>query len=825
MSAPAEAVQRTPFAHKLAGPASQFAALNISLFVVLALMRVYEFVLVSSSHALPQDALMLLLEGVGYDVIILMVYAAVLLIPYLAVYLYSPKAARALYISVTLLALVTYLVLIQYFAVTFIPLGSDLFGYSWHDIQLTVKSSGGFGVLTVLSFLAFIGLALWLLLISRIPVPSYVVIPFYGLTVLCVIFVNSLAPKPNEYKLDSEYYLVSNKVGFFFSKSYVYLTSDRGNGDEVSAQEYPLLRNAIYDDVLGPYFNVGTAKPNFVFLIIEGLGRSFVGEGASYAGCTPFLDSLIQRSLYWENFLSTSGRTFAVLPSLFGSLPYGENGFMEMGYKMPAHLSLIRLLKEQGYYTSYYYGGNANFDLQDVFLERQQLDFLLDENQFGPEYRRSETSEGGFSWGYADGDLFKRSLELIDEKQKMPRLDIYLTLNTHEPFLPPNKQYYFKRFEERIRELSLSVQEQEIRRKYRHELASLLYVDDAIRYLLHEYQRRADYENTIFFITGDHRIIPIPPGTKIDRFHVPLIIYSKMLKGPQRFSSVSTHSDVTPTVLAFLEANYGMSFPHRAHWLGQGIDTATTFRNIHTMPLMRNKQELVDYLDEEYFLAGDQLFKLRNGLDIEEIDNDSIRIALQKKLDDFKRINRYVCSKNKLYPELQQRYDLVDSAREDSLFAALDSLKFNSDQLFQLARQEAFAGKHEEARTICRKLLRNSPNYHDVRTLLGRTYAWEKRYDEARPVYQEVMRRAPNYADAISALMDVEIWSDNYTHALALADKALDMFPSNEDILLRKAKALNYVGRNGEALKALDRLRAVNASNAEALELRKRLGQ
>ena len=42
---------------------------------------------------------------------------------------------------------------------------------------------------------------------------------------------------------------------------------------------------------------------------IEGLGTEFI-NGNQYSGFTPYIDSLISNSLYWENFVSNSGRTF-----------------------------------------------------------------------------------------------------------------------------------------------------------------------------------------------------------------------------------------------------------------------------------------------------------------------------------------------------------------------------------------------------------------------------------------------------------------------------------------------------------------------------------
>ena len=365
----------------------------------------------------------------------------------------------------------------------------------------------------------------------------------------------------------------------------------------------------------------------------------------------------------------------------------------------------------------------------------------------------------------------------------------------------------------------------ELYQKYRQEFSSLLYLDDAVRYLIGEYRKRAENDHTIFFITGDHRIIPIPSETRIDRYHVPFIVYSTMVKHPQRFSSVSSHADLTPSLLAFLEKNYGMTTPRKAHWLGTGIDTSVGFRNIHSQALMKTKEELVDYLDKDFFLSGDQLYKVMPGLALEQMQDRATQSALEKKLADFRRLNTYVCFRDKIFPEQAERAQLSENARLDSAFAMLQVGGLNSDQLFQRARETASSQNYDEARTICRKLLRNGPNYHDVRTLLGRTFAWEKRFDEARACFEEVMRRAPNYPDAQTALFDVEFWSGNTPQALTLANQALRRFPTNQDLLFRKAKVLAALGKRQESLDALGQLLKINPSSPDGIALRTQLGK
>ena len=99
-------------------------------------------------------------------------------------------------------------------------------------------------------------------------------------------------------------------------------------------------------------------------------------------------------------------------------------------------------------------------------------------------------------------------------------------------------------------------------------------------------KREMTLKNTIFIITGDHRMAEIPVVSKIDKFHVPLIIYSQMLKQKEIFESVSSHLDIAPTLLAFLKANYGVNVPPTVHWLGEGIDVNKSFRNIHSLAFM-----------------------------------------------------------------------------------------------------------------------------------------------------------------------------------------------------------------------------------------------
>jgi tetratricopeptide (TPR) repeat protein len=342
--------------------------------------------------------------------------------------------------------------------------------------------------------------------------------------------------------------------------------------------------------------------------------------------------------------------------------------------------------------------------------------------------------------------------------------------------------------------------------------------------LIGQYSLRPDFANTIFIITGDHRIIPIPSATKLDRYHVPLIVYSPMVKQPVKFSSVSSHLDVTPTILAYLKANNALRVPPTAHWLGDGIDTATQFRNIHSIPFMRVKEEIADYLDNGYFLSGEQLFKLREGMDIEEVTDEAAFTAVKGKLDRFRQINKYVIDQNKLYPVTIELMDDEITPEDLLAFRRIDSLSLDMDKLFMLAREKAFAKEIDEARLICRRVLAAAPNFHDVRTLLGRTYAWNKDYETAKRLFRNVIERNETYIDAYTALADAQLWSDSAEASLSIAKKGLLMYPQNEDLHVRSIKALLALGEKKEAVAMLKQLRKINPANADLPALSNRMG-
>ena len=181
-------------------------------------------------------------------------------------------------------------------------------------------------------------------------------------------------------------------------------------------------------------------------------------------------------------------------------------------------------------------------------------------------------------------------------------------MSMHSPYSVPDQEKYLELFEEQMSRLGFDEAQKGRYRHYKNIYSTILYTDDALRYLFEQYAKLPAYGNTVFIITGDHRLPEIPMSTKVDRFHVPLIIFSPLLKRTAHIESISSHLDIAPSLLAFLKKNYRLDNPSLAPWVGSGLDTDSSFRNIHSYPLKHTKTNLIDYISGMFFIDQELCF-------------------------------------------------------------------------------------------------------------------------------------------------------------------------------------------------------------------------
>lgn len=559
------------------------------------------------------------------------------------------------------LALTGYLILVNYFFVARVPLGADLFGYSLADILYTVRAGYQVSILSVISFIVPFAV-FWMALSyfnNRVILKPAVVFVVLIIGAALTTYGVSVLPARTAFKTEFAYGVALNKGAFFIADSYAHFMPPEPGAATYQPKaavrfhyldpEYPFLRTDDTPDVLGGYFRTDSASPpNIVFIAVEGLGRAFSGPHAYLGSFTPFLDELAGKSLYWENFLASQGRTFASLPSILGSLPFGDKGFNDLGARMPKHLTLLSVLKRNGYRTRFYCGNGLDFDNQRAFLERQNIDVMIGVDDYDSSYYRPS----GAYWGYADREVLRKALATERGDPRMPYVDYVQTVSMHTPYTVLGQQEYLRLFEERMEQLDFTEATKEKYRQYRNIYSTILYTDAALRYYFAEQAKLPSYKNTIFIITGDHRLPEIPMSTKIDRYHVPLIIYSPLLKRTAQIKSISSQLDLAPTLLAFLKHNYyRIKAPDKVTWVGSGLDMDPSFRNIHHYPMKHTINNLIDYISGMFFLNENTLFAIGKNMDLEPIQNDEKLNELRAEFDRYKAMNDQFRRELKLIPE------------------------------------------------------------------------------------------------------------------------------------------------------------------------------
>lgn len=693
---------------------------------------------------------------------------------------YRPSYGLNLVFGILILLLIVEAMLIGYYCTALVPLGADLLGYSYADIKMTISNSGGISLLPVLGILIITALFFGTYKLTS-KYYHYLGRMYPFTIILFSLFISTLFLEGQPINQNKTQYLAYNL--------YNSTTEDTSYKADV---EYPLIKSNITEDVLGEFFELKEEKPNIVFFIVEGLGRDFVGEGAEYGGFTPFIDSLSTKSLYWENCLSTTGRTFGVLPSLLGSLPFGKSGFMELD-KYPNKLTLFSILKNNGYHTSFYQGTNSSFDGVDKFLLSENLDFVLDKSGFGNKYKMQADDAAGSSWGYPDKELFKKSMTLPRKEQ--PRVEAYMTISNHEPFIPPQQEFFEKQVKQILSANSFDGRAEKIIKKNSNVFATLLYTDSAIAYAVNEYKKQPGYDNTIFIITGDHRLIPIPQRNTISRFHVPLIMYSPLLKKTRKISAVSSHFDVTPSLLALLENRFEMKMPKKVAWMGGALDVNKEFRSTKNIPLMRNKNELKEYISGGKVYSDGNVFELDENMDLSTSFGGS---GIEKKLNAFKSLNAYVTTNNKIIPDSLAIFTLKTEKFTNSEMVWFNSLlnEYDSDKLYFKARAFAFDKEYDKALLLARYILSESPSHIDTKILTGRVNAWQGEREKSIEILKSCIKVNPNYIDSYAALFDVYYWDGRHKEALELIETVRTNSSSVNEIEDKISRARSEARKN-----------------------------
>lgn len=593
---------------------------------------------------------------------------SVVFVVYFLISLLSKKAA--LYVSAILLGIMmlTEVGLAIYYQTTGILMGKELILRPLWEMAHTVQNAVNIWMLigVVVALVLYVIVSVWL---SKKNIKDLVT---YIMIVLCVasiplffvvnvnqdkIVVNKTMYCIRQCVKKTELDLGLAKTDFDeeIINNYIAMFPDR----QVVDIQYPLEREDNIKNVLGAYFKESERKPNVVVMIVESMGSDMLQY-------MPFVDSLSRHSLFWNNCMATTPRSFGAVPAVTGSVPHGLKGF-QFG-NIPNHNSLFTVLANNGYSTNVFYAGNFSFDRVYDYLVAQHVDYmspLYEEHKSG-----ASDSKDGTYWGFNDDVMLQKSLNVIESRDNSkPSCDLFVTITQHEDLNLYDKDLQ-KTYYDAATALGVSP-------KLTGLVAAAIYSDNALRRFMKRYLEFDKNDNTIFVITGDHSL-NLNPNNPLDAFHVPLLIYSPLLEKTDHFEAMVSHNDITPSVLALLRDNFGVKTPETVSWVSDGLDTIAGFHSNIRNYFLHYSRELKDFVwNDNYFTLSDKvhpLARIVDGVDVKPFDNQELAADLENKFKTMVYVDNYVYSNNKITKEPVSGDDSFETIDElwlgDSIYCA-----------------------------------------------------------------------------------------------------------------------------------------------------------
>lgn len=645
-------------------------------FLVALFVRICGTIITWISITVPDNYLACQFLGL-YDDLVIISYITLLFTPlYFIFFLFRKTIADSFALIILVLYTILEILLVVYFGISQVPLSYQIFeGVTSEQINQTVEIYGfqKWQLLLTIPVGIVLFVILWKLIkiLEKRRIRYIISLAFLGVLILSCFF----KLEGSQFESEVNFQAAKNKIGDFTESYFVYQqeqqqlanteidaeleTYYRLNGEQSDEYfDYPFYSQKPLTNPLGPFFPKSDTAPNVVFIICESLGKQFSGDDARLGSFTPFLDSLADESLYWSNFMSNAERTFGALPNLLAGVPEGKTGFMNLRFSPPDHLSLPQLLKENnGYQTAFFCGAIKQFDHMDEFLMAQKFDLIKGKTDFNLNQSKTEITDAKgntklFNWGAEDAVVFNQSFDFIDSafSKTRPYFNVYLTTSFHEPFNYSDKSNFLTLAKRRIESMNL-----ENASDYFNEIetfAALMYMDFSLKKFFEKYQKRKEFENTIFVICGDHSIKFMSNDTRIEKFHVPLLIYSPMLIESNQSKAMACHKDVPSAIQALLKENFNLKMPTFSISQSDNLkvsDEFSTAGNNHV--LMYADKRMNSYVWQNYLYMDELLFKINDNLKIERIEDKTLLEQFSSRIRNYRLISNYVCSQNKYLPD------------------------------------------------------------------------------------------------------------------------------------------------------------------------------
>ncbi|MBQ8521513.1 MAG: sulfatase-like hydrolase/transferase [Bacteroides sp.] len=272
-------------------------------------------------------------------------------------------------------------------------------------------------------------------------------------------------------------------------------------------------------------------RRNVVLVFMESMSAQLMKAFGQTKNLTPFLDSLYQESMSFNNIYSAGIHTNHGLYSTLYSFPTIMKRNAMKGSVIPLYSGLPTVLKDNGYHTLFFMTHESQYDNMNAFFRTNGFDEIYAEENYPKEKIANH-------FGVQDDFLYEYALPILNERAEsgQPFFAALLSISNHPPYIiPPYFHPKSGKIEEQIVE----------------------YADWSIRQFMNEARKQPWFDHTVFVFVGDHdKLVGTPENEMPESYnHVPLLVYGKGIT-PCRRNDLGGQIDIAPTLLGMLNIGY-----------------------------------------------------------------------------------------------------------------------------------------------------------------------------------------------------------------------------------------------------------------------------
>lgn len=241
-----------------------------------------------------------------------------------------------------------------------------------------------------------------------------------------------------------------------------------------------------------------SGNTNVILLIWESFTSKAMDTSINGKEVTPNFNRLKSEGIFFSNMYSSGDRTHKGMSAIFSGYPALPTISIIRYPKKSARLRLIsNQFKLYGYNSTFYYGGDPDYDFYKSYLLQGGFDQIIGEDAFSSKHKVTE-------WGIHDGAVASHMSDDL-KNWKEPFFHSWLTLTSHVPFKIP---------------VSPAFKSDDNASKF---FSSLYFTDSVVNSFIENCKKQVWWKNTVVIIVADHGHKLPETGKLPDDFKIPML--------------------------------------------------------------------------------------------------------------------------------------------------------------------------------------------------------------------------------------------------------------------------------------------------------------